>query len=60
MVFRAENTPDQRRYNAPTTTTEIGVLIVGDGSSNSAGGSRDIVIRPTTGGPLQRISELNQ
>ncbi|KAI9469861.1 MAG: hypothetical protein EXX96DRAFT_383393 [Benjaminiella poitrasii] len=61
MVFRAEGTPDQRRYNAPITTTEIGVLIVGDDNLNSVGEStRDIVIRPTTGGLLQKISELNQ
>ena len=28
MVFRSEGTPDPRRYNTPTHSTEIGVLII--------------------------------
>jgi hypothetical protein len=62
MVFRAEGSPDPRRYNAPTTSTEIGVLIVGGNGDNTnieEQPQRDLVIRPSTGG-FQRINELNQ
>lgn len=32
MVFRAEGLPDPRRYNSPTTSTEVGILILGSDS----------------------------
>jgi hypothetical protein len=38
MVFKSENTPDPRRYNAPTNSTEIGILIL-------ESGSRDVALR---------------
>ncbi|KAG2203527.1 hypothetical protein INT46_011432 [Mucor plumbeus] len=62
MVFRAEGTPDKRRYNRPTTSFEIGVIIIGgDGSSGSrTTTSRDIVVHLRHNGSLSRINELNQ
>lgn len=69
MVFRAENTPDPRRYNAPTTSTEIGVLIVGaDGSRDPDQSTfRDILIRLNNtsnsqqqSNQFQTINEINQ
>ena len=62
MVFQAEGVPDPRRYNAPTTSTEIGILILGSGSRQEGETEkyRDIVIKPQNGGELQRINELNQ
>ena len=57
MVIRSENTPDHRRYNAPTAD-EIGILIVGnDGNENA--GTRDIVLRTRADG-LERISEMHR
>jgi hypothetical protein len=29
MVFRAEGTPDKRRYNRPTTSNEVGIIMIG-------------------------------
>jgi hypothetical protein len=62
MVFRAEGTPDKRRYNRPTTSSEIGAIIIGgDGSSGSrTTTSRDIVVHLRHNGSLSRINELNQ
>lgn len=47
MIFRSENTPDRRRYNAPTHSTEIGVLIIGseEGRDSLKPTNHDIVIR---------------
>ncbi|CEP14371.1 hypothetical protein [Parasitella parasitica] len=63
MVFRAENAPDLRRYNAPTAD-EAGVLIVsGDDESDLEPRNRDIVLRfKGVGGNdgLSRINELDQ
>ncbi|KAI7870207.1 hypothetical protein BDF14DRAFT_1775779, partial [Spinellus fusiger] len=61
MIFRSESVSDPRRYNRPTTSIEVGVLIIGSGNKNQeAPRSRDIVIRPRNGGLLQRIIEMNQ
>lgn len=61
MLFRSEGVPDPRRYNAPTNSTEIGILILGSSSrQEDEPRFRDIVIRPQNGGELQRINELNQ
>jgi hypothetical protein len=46
MVFKSENTPDPRRYNAPTNSTEIGILILESGSRDSTETAhRDVVLR---------------
>lgn len=63
MVFRAEGTPDPRRYNRPTRSTEVGILIIGSGGRNECDGGttgRDIIVRSKSDGQFQRISELNQ
>ncbi|KAI7871459.1 hypothetical protein BDF14DRAFT_1761097, partial [Spinellus fusiger] len=61
MIFCSEGGSDPQQYNRPTTSTEVGVLIIGSGNKNQeAPKSRDIVIRPKNGGLLQRISEINQ
>ncbi|KAG2209273.1 hypothetical protein INT47_005565 [Mucor saturninus] len=62
MVFRAEGLPDPRRYNSPTTSTEVGILILGSGSRQDGDEIRvrDIIIRPQSQGQLKRINELNQ
>ncbi|CEP19617.1 hypothetical protein [Parasitella parasitica] len=62
MVFRAERLPDRRRYNHPSSSSEISVLIVGgEGSSdNQTTSARDIVVYAKGDGSLTRISELNQ
>lgn len=62
MIFRAEGTPDPRRYNSPTSS-EIGVLIVGadDMENGMEPKHRDIVLRLR--GPenqLSRIKEIHQ
>lgn len=61
MVFRAEGAPDLRRYNAPNTSTEVGVLILGSGrrQDDEQQKYQDIVIRPQDDG-FQRVDELNQ
>ncbi|KAI9324736.1 hypothetical protein BD770DRAFT_334960, partial [Pilaira anomala] len=62
-VFRSENIPDPRRYNAPTTP-EIGVLILGGIDNDSVGfepTNRDIVIRlKGSEDTVSRIKEVNQ
>lgn len=66
MIFRSEDTPDPRRYNSPTHSTEIGVLIVnGEGHRNvNKPTHRDVVIRLRNNGStengLQSINEINQ
>ena len=62
MVFRAEGAHDKRRYSRPTTSSEIGAIIIGgDGSSGSrTTTSRDIVVHLRYNGSLSRINELNQ
>jgi hypothetical protein len=46
MVFKSENTPDPRRYNAPTNSTEIGILILESGSRDSTETAhRNVVLR---------------
>ncbi|GAN11736.1 hypothetical protein MAM1_0874c11321 [Mucor ambiguus] len=64
MVFRAENAPVPRRYNAPTAD-EVGMLIVsGDyDESDLEPRNRDIVVRfkgVEGNNGLSRISELYQ
>ncbi|KAI8640807.1 hypothetical protein BD408DRAFT_347217, partial [Parasitella parasitica] len=63
MIFRAESSPDARRYNAPSAD-EIGVLIVGgDDESSIQPCNRDVVLRlkdNLDGDGLQRINELHQ
>lgn len=63
LVFQAEGSPDQRRYNTVTSSsTEIGALIIDsnqDDGASSEGSSRDIIVKPTIGG-YKRIGELNQ
>ncbi|KAI9326673.1 hypothetical protein BD770DRAFT_289844, partial [Pilaira anomala] len=63
MVFRSENTPDPRRYNAPTAP-EIGVLILGGVDNEDMGfepTNRDIIIRlKGSEDTLSRIKEFNQ
>ncbi|OBZ81151.1 hypothetical protein A0J61_10801, partial [Choanephora cucurbitarum] len=66
MVFQSEGTPDSRRYNRPTSNTEIGVLTLGsDTTSDSTKPShRDVVIRlkntDQNGNQYQTINEINQ
>ncbi|OBZ82176.1 hypothetical protein A0J61_09775 [Choanephora cucurbitarum] len=63
MIFRAENTPDSRRYNAPTAA-EIGVLIVGgdgDRRPETEPTNRDIAVRlKGDDNILSHIKETNQ
>ncbi|GAN04203.1 hypothetical protein MAM1_0057d03663 [Mucor ambiguus] len=64
IVFRAENAPDPRSYNAPTTA-EVGVLIVSGDNEESylEPRNRDIVVRfkGVEGKEgLSQISELSQ
>ncbi|CEP09855.1 hypothetical protein [Parasitella parasitica] len=61
MIFRAEGTPDERRYNRPSAS-EIGVLIVGgDDNDNQQPRNRDIVLRlKGPGNELSRINEIHQ
>lgn len=61
MVFQSEGVPDQRRYNVPTNSTEIGTLILNSNNAQTGGPNyRDTVIRSWSWGNLQRINELNQ
>ncbi|GAN10765.1 hypothetical protein MAM1_0398c10313 [Mucor ambiguus] len=64
MVFRDENAPDPRRYNAPTADG-VGELIVSgdDDESELEPRNRDIVVRikgVEGNNGLSRISEQNQ
>ncbi|KAG2209025.1 hypothetical protein INT45_002605, partial [Circinella minor] len=56
MVIRSENTPDRRRYNAPTAE-EVGIIIIDNHDENI--GNRDIVLR-TRSNQLERISEMHR
>ncbi|KAI7863480.1 hypothetical protein BDF14DRAFT_1733906, partial [Spinellus fusiger] len=60
MIFCSEGVSDPRQYNRPTTSTEVGVLIIGSNENQEAPRSRDIVIRPRNSGLLQKINEINQ
>jgi hypothetical protein len=65
LVFRAEGAPDRRRYNAPTTSTDVGAVIVGGegDSDNAIATKRDIVVHmkgSDNNNRLTHISELNQ
>ena len=63
MIFKAENTPDSRRYNAPTAA-EIDVFIVGgdgDRRSETEPTNPDIVVRlKEDENTLSHIKETNQ
>lgn len=71
MLFQADSTLDTRRYNAPTSGTEIGLLLLGSVSAGEDGvrpNNRDIVLHLTEEGlranngdsSLKRINELNR
>jgi Helitron helicase-like domain at N-terminus len=47
---------DHRRYNLPTATNELALIIPGD--EDSLANSQDIIIRPR-GGPLKHITECH-
>jgi hypothetical protein len=58
MVFRAEGTPDKRRYNRPTTSNEVDIIMIG-GSERDNVSFRDIVIH-FQNNEMHRINEMNQ
>jgi hypothetical protein len=62
LVFRAEGAPDKRRYNRPTTSTDVGAVIVGGEGDvdNAIASKRDIVVHMKGNNRLSHISELNQ
>lgn len=62
LILKAEGTPDSRRYNGPTGSEQIGVLIVGGESNiNEEPKHRDIVLRlKGPGSHLDRINEIHQ
>ncbi|XP_071036457.1 uncharacterized protein [Parasteatoda tepidariorum] len=57
MVFIEDGNLDLRRYNKPTTTTEVAAIFVGDDGEPPA--NRDIIIYPT-GSSCKNISPINQ
>ena len=56
VKLRFDKDTDQRRYNLPTSTSEIAVVVPGSGEEVKD--NRDIILRKKHGG-LQRINELH-
>jgi hypothetical protein len=62
LVFRAEGVPDRRRYNAPTTSTDVGAVIVGGegDSDNGIAKQRDIVVHIKGSDNNNRLTHISE
>jgi hypothetical protein len=57
LQLRADPGLDRRRYNLPTTDSEVALIMHGDGEEGGEAG-RNVSVR-LTGGGLQRISDMH-
>ncbi|KAF8194927.1 hypothetical protein BJ912DRAFT_807026, partial [Pholiota molesta] len=57
IALRYDSDTDRRRYNLPTTSNEVAVILPGDG--DRAENTRDIILHRKAGEGLRRISELH-
>ncbi|GAN01285.1 hypothetical protein MAM1_0006d00718 [Mucor ambiguus] len=61
LIFRADGTPDRRRYNRPANSNEVSPIIIGsENNFQETASIRDIVICHQRPPGVQFINEFNQ